>query len=550
MVFRKPPDDAADREKKAIWQRMVSAAQRACAGKRLWSRPWVYERLEQRDLPHNPIPIWMGVDFLFAKEPDIRAAAASALESAIDAAPMERLDQEERQSGSWWGYEPPWEGLGPDDVAKLRREFGPRASLLGLLTLHHSGYVREAAVRELANVEEGHDLRFLLRRLNDWVGPVRDAAREVVRLRLHDGAVPHWLRLLPETIDLLRCGRVDQAEVVDSVLGLLLAPRHAAALEEAILALPRPSRARFFRRALAIEGADVARLIRYGLELEDPVVQLRSARKGIELAAPPERYELLLRLSRFRSMPVRRIALLARAEADAGRAVSVWNEALLDSHRSIRELAQVSLRAAGVLDVAEEYRRALRLDPDSVPALLGLGESGGIEDIPRFEAALRSPLASRRAAAVEGLARCAPDESVDVLLESLLNESPRVVREAKKQLSVHLDLLRQGGRDPLRTLLASLDRARSTASITAIIDLISLLGKWSSLPALLRLWSSPVEEFAIAARRAAERWFTPPRCHRVFTSPSPAEAEAIRAVVATLPAQDQTLVRSWVSFAL
>jgi hypothetical protein len=61
----------------------------------------------------------------------------------------------------------------------------------------------------------------------------------------------------------------------------------------------------------------------------------------------------------------------------------------------------------------------------------------------------------------------------------------------------------------------------------AAFRLIDSMGKWSCLPWLIRASTHLDQATAGLAEGLIERWFTPPRCNRVFTKPSHAEREMI-----------------------
>lgn len=537
-------------ERRKLWDRLRAEGGRCDRRLPLADPDWVIGVFRAGFLGSVPLSPCSATSFLFAVEPAVRTAVDAFLETAFEVETEAHIDRLEGRSGWWWGHEEPWTRLRPEDVVQFRKTFPGGVAVLGLVSLHSNGYVRETAVRELAGLEDGRELRFLLRRLNDWVRPVREEAEKAVRERIQDRFVPRWLEMLGEIIPLLNVRRVDHSALVQDVLQLLVSPRHALALNEALPRLSCAARTELFRRAFRFDRDRIGWLIERGLELEGPAVQFLAARKAIEVATAAEQAELLARLSQSRSMPVRRVSLLAEVQSDPGRSGSIWRHALLDRHRSIRELAQASLRAAGFTDMAEDYRVALGRDPEALPALLGLGETGSESDVERLTAALTSPLASRRAAAIAGIGRCLPAERVDLFLESLHDTSPRVVREARKQLAARLDQFHEGGRYGVRALLDVIDRTTNSATIRAAMELIGMLGKWRSLPTLLSLWNSPVEGVAAASRDVAEKWFTPPRCHRNFTSPSPRESAEIRTIAERLPPSDREHIRLWLPFPL
>jgi hypothetical protein len=59
------------------------------------------------------------------------------------------------------------------------------------------------------------------------------------------------------------------------------------------------------------------------------------------------------------------------------------------------------------------------------------------------------------------------------------------------------------------------------------LRLIDSTGKWRSLPWLILATAHGDRPTAELAQGLVEGWFTPPRCNRVFTGPSPPERQMI-----------------------
>ncbi len=82
-------------------------------------------------------------------------------------------------SGHFYPCHRDWFDLQPSSLAAVVDDSDPHAaSVLGLLSCHEDGHVREAAVRALAARGEG--LPWLLMRVNDWVSAVRVRATTAV----------------------------------------------------------------------------------------------------------------------------------------------------------------------------------------------------------------------------------------------------------------------------------------------------------------------------------------------------------------------------------
>lgn len=171
-------------------------------------------------------------------EPTLEAFVAAT--SSLPVAGMDTWEVELRNAIRWtdrrWFPRPVWRCWGATNSLP---------PIPWLEFIHENGFRREAALR---SAEEGAPNAFLLalvlRRLNDWVPQVRDAARaciEVVAARSDPGDVVAVLwATLP---NLPSWGRL-QPEATDAVLDLLTIDKVAAGLANALLACsagPAPS---------------------------------------------------------------------------------------------------------------------------------------------------------------------------------------------------------------------------------------------------------------------------------------------------------------------
>lgn len=150
---------------------------------------------------------------------------------------------------------PEWLGSA-EDVRALRVLADAEAAVMGLLGAHHSGYVREAAVRRLALVHGGDELPPLLLRANDWVPQVRERAAAALLERVVPGYMDVWVRWLPLVLRLGGEGRHDVRPVVDAVMALLRTPEGARVMLPEIRSPDRAVRRACFA---ATEGSPLGR---------------------------------------------------------------------------------------------------------------------------------------------------------------------------------------------------------------------------------------------------------------------------------------------------
>jgi HEAT repeat protein len=197
---------------------------------------------------------------------------------------------------------------------------------------------------------------------------------------------------------------------------------------------------------------------------------------------------------------------------------------LLDKNRSLRETAIFNLKKAGC-DVASIYREKLSQSKDSVAALSGLVECGDHSDIGVFVEYLNSPFASRRTEAIRGIGRVGTEPQAIELKRYLLDPSPRVVREAKKQLQQVSAKLSPD------ELLQFLTVAESQVGKQIILRMLFDLGRWRGLGYLVRAAAIPDQVVSDEAKRLLSRCFSAPIANRVFTRPSGEQREQIQSAV-------------------
>src|SRR5690606_15046073 len=140
------------------------------------------KKVQQPAADAPPWPVW--------PDPNLDRAVDAIVEverrfKGVPWAQYRRLDQEHRSRTltvpDWF---PDWHAIRPEHVAQVAERSGRPVAAAGLLSMHPSGYVREAAVEVLAKTPDARALPFLLVRCADWVTQVRLAAQAAVGERL------------------------------------------------------------------------------------------------------------------------------------------------------------------------------------------------------------------------------------------------------------------------------------------------------------------------------------------------------------------------------
>lgn len=402
-------------------------------------------------------------------------------------------------------------------IAGDQQEEG-HAQVLGLCSFHRSGFVRHEAVRLLSELKDGSELPFLLLRQNDWVMPIAKDAQAAVVLRINDDYVEHLAKSLEIILHLNSLRRHDHSDTVGKTINVLLAEQNDAFLRAAIESRDRAVRRNVVRFGLAKPGEHLRRLIPYGLKSDDAIVRLNCC-CGLSLIHADD--SLLVALDGMttdRFMPIRREALRRKAEHFPEMANETWQHALLDRHSSIRELACWHVRNTFETEPNLHYRTALRENPNSLSALEGLSETADESDIEFFKQLLTHPLPSRRCIEIRGLIRAGKEASVRIILPLLRDESSGVMRAVGKGVGSFLSAVSED------ELIAIAIDGEAHAGRQTAVKILADLGKWRSLPSLIKIASEADSETSKYAGRLIQSacWN-----NRVYTAPSHENKEKI-----------------------
>ncbi|MBW3625223.1 MAG: hypothetical protein KY468_17635, partial [Armatimonadetes bacterium] len=231
-----------------------------------------------------------------------------------------------------------WNDLRPEGVSTLIRFPEETVSLLGAASGHRSGHVREAALRLLAEVHDGSELPFLLVRLNDWVGPIRRAAREAVEERLNVRYAPHLVRNLELVFRIRDWQRASCVPYAERAADILKSPEGREWLIRGLDSRDRAVRRLCFELALETPGLNVRDTLLQALRQKyDQTLPLWAARQASSRLEGEDLRAVLPVMWGHRSAGVREEALLLYRDRLPGEAEEILYKALMDSHPDIRQ---------------------------------------------------------------------------------------------------------------------------------------------------------------------------------------------------------------------
>lgn len=437
-----------------------------------------------------------------SRHPDTARAAAAAIRAHLGTLSPRRLaelDERIRHRFWWISYQEgeTWHRIRPGDVARLA---ALGVEPLGLASFHTSGYVREAAVRELAAIRDGSELPFLLIRLRDWVEPVRRLAYDAVRERMTPGYAHHFVHNLWLVLRLEWAERTDHAPFVADVRALLTGPGRAA-VTDGLSVRDLWLRRACFALLLDPPGGDAEEIVTRALRDDDHVIVLRALRRASDVLPEERMRETLRALARNPYILVRREALATWARLFPDTAEPELRRALLDPTARVRRVARegLALPPEAYRDVylaALDGARGARLRA----ALYGLGEQGSKDDAGVLLPYLSAREAGVRRAAVTSLGWLGTDASTPLLVNALADPSPGVSRAARWALEMRASRLEA---EPLWTLAA--DGAAPHVRRNALL-LIARIGKWESIAYLVRAQAKGDHAISHLAGSRVKRW--------------------------------------------
>ncbi|MBL8611427.1 MAG: hypothetical protein JNL38_29050, partial [Myxococcales bacterium] len=222
--------------------------------------------------------------FLPPESHRLGAEASRAATAVIErCSPLDLAWFDQWYRGGWVQKGPPapaWEDVRLGSAAWAREHRG----VVALASFHASGFVREVAVRLLAERDDGLELPLLLLRTNDWVAKVQVGAGAAVARRVSPAYTEQWLRCLG-LVERLRAARRrehDVAAYVRRVEELLLHDDARPRLEAALATGELPVRRAVLRLASRLPHRARLGVTSIAERDPDPLVAFESARSALE----------------------------------------------------------------------------------------------------------------------------------------------------------------------------------------------------------------------------------------------------------------------------
>ncbi|MCW3062464.1 MAG: hypothetical protein JWQ02_4285, partial [Capsulimonas sp.] len=358
-----------------------------------------------------------------------------------------------------------------------------RVWLLGAMASDGNGFVREAAARELSQIDSGDELAFLLWRMTDWVAPVRELAVAAVRARLDDARYClAFAKALPLVRRLEEVRRNDLSDLTAAIHGVLVEENEQTSLVAMLDSERTVVRREACRVLNEVIPAPTMHVVKFISRDKDMIVRQWALRwEPILRTAAPTEAAALRRQFLLDSAPrLRTDALRAEVEINgANAAVDLW-KSVTDSSGSVRLCGRYHLRQLqGDADFAARYREFLQRDKNAREGIIaGLGETGTPADFDLLFPYLNG--SSRLAqTTLKSLFKLDSERARPVVLRSLIDDRPGMSRMASKLLNRQVFDYESG---LLRELWEHRPKEKAAASLAAATLRLS---PWLALDVLL-----------------------------------------------------------------
>ena len=414
-----------------------------------------------------------------------------------------------------------WFLIKPTQLSALSTNSDSGVALLGILSFHGNGYVREAALRMLARHNTGAELPFLLIRLNDWVPVVRSTARQSV----NDRMTTSYARAFAANLSLLQrlstWERTDHLTFLDSILEYLRKPECHTAVSELLSSRNTKTRRLSFALLAQPNSKDFAPLLRRALADQDPTIRLWSIKQARKHLPDGELRTFAETAIIDKYSGVRSQAAYVFAEQLDGDSDSTMASLVMDRASSLRSIGRYYLGKRIPTDFAVYYRDKLQsvTKEELAIAIRGLGEVGTASDADQVKPFARHQDSKVRTAAIDALSKLDGDQCVDLFVDAIGGGPPQVSKAASLALTNRASLVNK------ERLWAMAGTTESVLTRKRILDILFEGSKWDGLIFAIASSNDPVVEIATRARAHITRWMH--QFNRSSIQPTPLQRERV-----------------------
>jgi hypothetical protein len=332
-----------------------------------------------------------------------------------------------------------------------------------------SGYVREVAVKEMVALGHPAVIPFLLTRLGDWVGVVRQAAKEGVRHLLKKEFLEAFLLSLPQIQALVQKRRTDLSDIHKEIVQFIISKEYGR-----ISQLPDKSRILYAKYYLQAKSPQIS-VVKLLATDKNPLVR-QQVLKRLAIFGKTQQYEFMELFLQDADALIRRKALAVVKDFRPALDALIYDLAA-DESATVRLFARHELKNEAI-SFPDLYRRHIQKRYKLAGSILGLAEVGTKDDIPLVEPHIWDTERNIQFVSLHALYLLNPASARDYALQLLTHDSKKIRYKSAYILTgyAHGDVL-----EKIKTLFCSATAIQKKT----ILYLCNKQGGWEILEIIL-----------------------------------------------------------------
>lgn len=353
--------------------------------------------------------------------------------------------------------------------------------ILAILTMYSNGYVREDALKELAKIDDGFKLKYIMVRINDWVLEVRNVAKN----ELINNIKIKYLKDFVDSLLIIRriefWSRDNHEDVLRFIKDFILDENKYDILFDCF----KHTKDFFVKRELFNYllniKSDPKLILDYGIKSNDVLIVNNAVKKIKEIINDDNKNEIfnLLKESKNKFCRIKAIDILE----DLNKDTKDYIPFLFDSSCGIRDYCRFKLRKKEVFDFRKIYLEELEKNNYKLACILsGLKDVGLKEDSKIFKNYIDYKNMKIKRIALFGMFSLNDEEDKRYLMKFLVSDDKIESNIAKKIIiknNIRLDFE--------FVYEAFKDRNYEEYVYSNLIILINSYSKWSMMEFLFKL---------------------------------------------------------------
>lgn len=419
--------------------------------------------------------------------------------ATLSSAQLIKVDKIFRYRVSYnWNYD--WRNKEPKELLHPLMSEEEKVTILGLSSFHPNGYFREKAIKTLSNMETGHEISYLLIRINDWVREVRNISKVQLMRYLTPEHALSFVNNLPLVLRLEKCSRDEYFDIINTVISILSSDECSPKLISGLQSTDSKVRLSCYKIILKTRILDNKSVVNYLVKDTDPYNRLFVLR-SIQQDITPDEFEdtsqLLLndKFAQIRILALEKLYLFKAKES-----IGILEKSLFDRNQSVRELSRYLLSKHKKYDFASIYRDSIQKNQQLYSSICGLGETGNSNDSKIIVEFMNSDIIQIVKASINALARLNLEGYKENIIFILNDERAGISKAARRALYKKINV---SDADTIYDIFkqATHDHVKISTSV-----LLCSLSKWDSIRYIIEFCADKNRSISTLGQYALENW--------------------------------------------